>query len=97
MVNGRTVKRVPEGERHMEKHVTFREYVREILKTATYKPGEDSDCVIGLAEVLPGCMTQGDTFEEARELLIDAIELWVLLAVKDGDDLPVLLEFQQSL
>ena len=34
-------------------------------------------------------MTQGVTFEKARESLIDAIELWVLSAIKDGDDLPV--------
>jgi predicted RNase H-like HicB family nuclease len=73
----------------MAKDVTFREFVREILQNATYKPCEDSDCIIALVEVLPGCMTQGDTFEEARELLIDAIELWILSALRDGDDIPV--------
>ena len=71
------------------REVSFREYVREILQHSVYKPCEDSGCVIAVAGVLPGCMTEGDTFEVARELLIDAIELWVLSAIKDGDDLPV--------
>ena len=78
----------------MAKEVTFRKYVREILQHAAYRPCEDSDCVIAFAEVLPGCVTQGDTFEAARELLIDAIELWVLSAVKDGDDLPIVNGFK---
>ncbi len=69
--------------------VSFREYVRAVLQHAEYRPCEDSACVIAVAGVLPGCMTQGDTFEDARELLIDAIELWVLSAIKDGDVLPV--------
>lgn len=72
------------------KAVSFREYVREILKTSTYKPGEDKPCVVAFAEVLPGCITQGDSFEDAREQLVDAIETWVLSAVKDGDPLPVI-------
>ena len=74
----------------MGREVSFREYVREVLQHAAYKPCEDSGCIIAFTEVLPGCMTQGDTFERARELLIDAIELWVLSAIKDGDDLPVI-------
>jgi predicted RNase H-like HicB family nuclease len=34
-------------------------------------------------------MTQGDTFEDTRELLIDAIQTWLLSALKDGEVLPV--------
>ena len=70
------------------KAVSFREYVQEILKTAEYKPCEDYNCVVAIARALPGCMTQGRSVEEARELLIDAIETWILGAIKDGDDLP---------
>jgi predicted RNase H-like HicB family nuclease len=33
---------------------------------------------------------QGRTFEEAREDLIDAIELWVMSALMDGDEIPVI-------
>jgi predicted RNase H-like HicB family nuclease len=39
---------------------------------------------------LPGCFVQGRTFEEAREDLIDAIELWVMSALMDGDEIPVI-------
>lgn len=73
----------------MVREVMLTEYVREILQTAKYLPGEDCDCVVAFAESLPGCVTQGDNFEGARQLLIDAIELWVLSAVKDGDELPI--------
>jgi len=73
----------------MNKLVSFRQYVQEVLRSATYKPCEDADCIVALAETLPGCITQGDTFEEARELLIDAIETWIVSALKDGDTLPV--------
>ncbi len=68
--------------------VSFREYVQEILKGVEYKPCEESDCIIAISEALPGCMTQGGNFEEARELIIDAIETWILSAIKDGDSLP---------
>lgn len=73
----------------MDKAVTFREYVGQILRSAQYKPCEDTDCIVAVVGLLPGCMTQADTVEEARELLIDAIEVWILAAIKDGDDLPV--------
>jgi predicted RNase H-like HicB family nuclease len=71
------------------KSCSFREYVHEVLKTAVYEHGDDLSCIVAYAGSLPGCMTQGETFEEARELLIDAVETWVLSALRDGADLPV--------
>jgi len=68
--------------------VSFREYVKAIMRTAKYKPCEKLDCVVAWVKALPGCMTQGRDYEEARELLIDAVETWILSAVKDGEDLP---------
>jgi len=68
---------------------------REFL--ATYKPCEDANCVVALAEPLPGCITQGSTFEETRELLIDAIETWILSALKDGDSLPVVNGYKPAI
>ena len=41
------------------KYVGFKEYVREILKKAEYKRDPEVDCVVAIASVLPGCMTQG--------------------------------------
>jgi len=40
------------------------------------------------ASVLPGCMTQGDNFEEARDNLIDAIELWLTVGLREGEEIP---------
>lgn len=68
--------------------VNLSRYVQEILKTAEYKKGEDLDCVVAVAKVLPGCITQGGNYEEARENLIDAIETWILSALMDGEMLP---------
>lgn len=73
----------------MSKAVSFREYVREILNTVTYRPCEDGPGFVAVAEALPGCMTQWSTFEDTRELLFDAIETWVLSSVKDGGTLPM--------
>ncbi|MCP4691780.1 MAG: type II toxin-antitoxin system HicB family antitoxin, partial [Desulfobacterales bacterium] len=46
------------------------------------------DCVVAIASILPGCMTQGANFEEARENLKDAIELWITVGMRAGDDMP---------
>jgi len=73
----------------MARAVSFREYVREILNNARYQPCEDGAGFVAVVDALPGCMTQGGTFEDTRELLIDAIETWVLSALKDGEALPV--------
>ncbi len=51
------------------KYVSFNEYVKEILKTAEYRKDTDIGCVVAIASVLPGCMTQGDNFEEAHDNL----------------------------
>jgi len=72
------------------KHVGFHEYVKEILRTAEYRKDTDVDCVVALAPGLPGCMTQGDSFEEARENLIDAIKLWLTVGLRDGEELPAI-------
>ncbi len=37
-------------------------------------------------------MTQGNNFEEARENLIDAIELWLTVGLREGQEIPVVNE-----
>jgi antitoxin HicB len=37
---------------------------------------------------LPGCMSQGDTPEEAMEMIREAMELWLEVALEDGDPIP---------
>lgn len=72
------------------KYVGFKEYVKEILKAAEYKSDPEVGCVIGIASVLSGCMTQGNNFEEARDNLIDAIELWITVGLREGEEMPLI-------
>lgn len=37
---------------------------------------------------LPGCVTHGETYEEAVEQGKDAIESWLMAAIADGEPIP---------
>lgn len=37
---------------------------------------------------LPGCITQGDTFEELGEMIDDAMRSWISIALEDGIPVP---------
>jgi antitoxin HicB len=37
---------------------------------------------------LPGCITQGDTFEELGEMIEDAMRGWISIALEDGISVP---------
>jgi antitoxin HicB len=37
---------------------------------------------------LPGCMTQGDTFEELGKMVADALRGWLEIALEDGIPIP---------
>ena len=65
------------------------EYIAEVLKNAVYEPGEQLDVIVAEAPDLPGCVTQGDTVEEARSNLLDAIEVWLMSGLRSGEDPPV--------
>jgi predicted RNase H-like HicB family nuclease len=70
------------------KRVGLSRYIKEALRNADYRKGSDFDCVVAFVPDFPGCITQGEDFEEARENLVDAIELWVTMALRDGEGLP---------
>ncbi|MCM1329179.1 MAG: type II toxin-antitoxin system HicB family antitoxin [Ruminococcus sp.] len=53
---------------------------------ACFYPDEGGYVVI--VPDLPGCMTQGDTLEEAVEMAIDAASGWVLDELEDGKKPP---------
>ncbi|HWY79113.1 MAG TPA: type II toxin-antitoxin system HicB family antitoxin [Candidatus Sulfotelmatobacter sp.] len=38
---------------------------------------------------LPGCISEGDTFEETKENIADAIKLYVEDLAADGEEIPV--------
>lgn len=37
---------------------------------------------------LPGCVTQGDTIEEAFEMAEDAASGWILTSIEDNEEVP---------
>ena len=69
--------------------VTLSEYVVQVLKNAVYEKGEQLDVIVAEAPDLPGCLTQRATIEEARENLVDAIEVWIMSGLRSGEDPPV--------
>jgi predicted RNase H-like HicB family nuclease len=47
----------------------------------------DQIYVVSVPE-LPGCMTHGQTYEEAVQQGQDAIESWIMAALADNDPIP---------
>lgn len=43
---------------------------------------------VAVVPALPGCMTQGETFEEAKENIKDAISGYIAVLKEDGDEIP---------
>lgn len=68
--------------------VSLSEYVAEVLKNAIYEKGEKLDVIVAESPDLPGCLTQAASVEEARENLVDAIEVWIMSGLRDGQDPP---------
>src|SRR5437773_2461931 len=65
------------------------DYIAEVLKNAEYERGEKLDVIVAEAPDLPGCVTQGATIEEARENLVDAVEVWLMSGLRSGEDPPI--------
>ncbi len=52
---------------------------------------DDSDGEVGYVACvveLPGCLTQGDDFEELGEMIEDAMRGWIETALEDGQPIP---------
>jgi len=71
------------------RYVGFSEYVKELLRTVQYKKDKQTQSVVAYVPLLLGCVTQGNDFEEARENIIDAIELWITVGLREGETMPV--------
>ncbi len=70
------------------KTVNLSDYIKEVLKVVKYKEDKQLHCVVASVPFLPECMTQADSFEEARDNIIDAIELWVTVGLREGEMMP---------
>lgn len=62
---------------------------KKILKyTVLFEPAEEGGYVVSVP-ALPGCITEGDTFEEAMEMVKDAISGYIASLKKHGEPIPI--------
>ncbi|MBI5299514.1 MAG: type II toxin-antitoxin system HicB family antitoxin [Deltaproteobacteria bacterium] len=52
-----------------------------------FEPAEEGGYVVSVP-ALPGCVTQGDTFEEARKMAKDAIKGYIAVLREEGQSIP---------
>ena len=55
--------------------------------TVIYEPQPDGGYTVTVP-ALPGCITEGDTFDEAKANAIEAIELYLESLTMDGEPIP---------
>ena len=60
---------------------------RVLEYTAIFEPAKEGGYVVSVP-ALPGCITEGDTFEEATVMVKDAIEGWLSVAKDEGEEIP---------
>ncbi|MEK7209224.1 MAG: type II toxin-antitoxin system HicB family antitoxin [Patescibacteria group bacterium] len=61
---------------------------KNYLFTVNIERGEDGHFVVSVP-ALPGCFSQGDTYEEALAMAEDAIHGYLQLAIERGETIPV--------
>lgn len=61
----------------------------KVLKyTVIFEPAEEGGFVVTVP-ALPGCITQGDTFEEAKKMAKDAIKGYIAVLKEDKEPIPI--------
>ncbi len=61
--------------------------MRHYNYTVIFQPAEEGGYIVTVP-ALPGLITEGDTFEEAKAMAIDAIKGYLEALVKDGKPVP---------
>jgi antitoxin HicB len=62
--------------------------VAEYHYTAVFEPAAEGGYVVTVP-ILPGLVTEGDTLEEARAMVKDAIRGYLESLIKHGEEIPV--------
>lgn len=57
---------------------------------------EDDDSFVINVPALPGCISAGETIEEALDMIREAMDLWIDVARERGIDVPAQFELQQA-
>jgi antitoxin HicB len=65
--------------------------------TIILHPDPDEGGYTVTVPALPGCVTQGDTLEEAIAMAKDAIQLYIESLLADGEPVPEELEHPQAI
>ena len=60
----------------------------EYQYTAVFEPAAEGGYVV-IVPILPGLVTEGDTLEEARAMVKDAIRGYLESLIKHGEEIPV--------
>lgn len=55
--------------------------------TVVFEPAEEGGYIASVPS-LPGCMSQGETFEEVKRNIHEAIEGYLLVLTEHGDEIP---------
>lgn len=55
--------------------------------TALFEPAEEGGYIVSVP-ALPGCVTEGGTFEEAAAMIKDAVEGYLLVLKETGQEIP---------
>ena len=63
------------------------EYYLDLKYPVTIIPAAEGGYVAEI-EMLPGCLTQGETLEETYSNIEEARRLWIEVAYEDGQDIP---------
>jgi antitoxin HicB len=53
-----------------------------------YDASRDNPGWVAQVVELPGCLTQGDTFEELEAMITEAMRAWIETALEDGQPIP---------
>jgi len=56
--------------------------------TAVFEPDNETGGFTVTIPILPGCISEGDTFEEAVKNIKGAIQAYLLSLIKDGEQIP---------
>jgi antitoxin HicB len=59
-------------------------------------PAEEGGYVVKVP-ALPGCMTQGDDYDDAIAMAEDAIKLWLEVMIDEGREIPVETPSQETI
>lgn len=62
-------------------HETFFDF------TVFFQSAEEGGFIVTVP-ALPGCVTQGETFEHAQEMAKDAIQAYIESLLKEGEEIP---------